>query len=91
MKLFDNLDNLIRTRLLEEIKVGRDLIINVGSYSNIMQFRLILVGKTDQEIPKSSRFEFLKRFLANNFPSDAEQNTAASLFNCYPSLTKNNF
>ena len=56
-----------------------------------MQFRLILVGKTDQEIPKSSGFEFLKRFLANNFPSDAEQNTAASLFNCYPSLTKNNF
>ena len=39
MKLFDDLDNLIRTRVLEEIKVDRDLIINVGS------FRLVLDGE----------------------------------------------
>ena len=40
-------------------------------------FRLVLEGKTGKEIPKSSRLEFLKKFLANNFPlSDAEYNTS---------------
>ena len=39
-------------------------------------FKLVLEGKTGQEIPESSRLEFLKKFLANNFAlSDAEDNT----------------
>ena len=42
-----------------------------------MQFRLVLEGKTGKEIPESSRFEFLEKFLANNFAlSDAEDNTS---------------
>ena len=28
--------------------------------------RLVLEGKTGKEIPESSRFEFLEKFLANN-------------------------
>ena len=40
-------------------------------------FRLVLEGKTGKEIPKSSKLEFLLKFLANNFPlSDAEYNTS---------------
>ena len=30
-------------------------------------FRLVLEGKTDKEIPESSRLEFLEKLLANNF------------------------
>ena len=40
-------------------------------------FRLVLEGKTGKGIPESSRFEFLGKFLANNFAlSDAEDNTS---------------
>ena len=43
----------------------------------LCSFRLVLEGKTGKEIAESSRFEFLKRFLANNFAlSDAEGNTS---------------
>ena len=39
----------------------------------LCSFRLVLEGKTAKEIPESSRFEFLEKFLANNFAlSDAE-------------------
>ena len=39
--------------------------------------RLVLKGKIDKEIPKSSRSEFLEKFLANNFAlSDEEDNTS---------------
>ena len=42
----------------------------------LCSFRLVLEGKTDKEIPKSSRLEFLKKFLENNFAlSDVEDNT----------------
>ena len=42
--------------------------------------RLVLEGKTGKEIPESSRFEFLEKFLANNFVlSDAEDNTSGPL------------
>ena len=30
-------------------------------------FRLVLEGETAKEIPESSRFEFLEKFLGNNF------------------------
>ena len=46
----------------------------------ICSFRLVLEGKTGKEIPESSRFEFLEKFLANNFAlSDAEDNTSGPL------------
>ena len=45
-----------------------------------MQFSLILEGKPIEEIPESSRLEFLEKFLANNFAlSDAENNTSGPL------------
>ena len=33
----------------------------------LCSFRLVLEGKTGKEIPKSSRLEFLEKFLAKNF------------------------
>ena len=42
--------------------------------------RLVVEEKTGKEIPKSSRLEFLKKFLANNFTlSDGEDNTSGPL------------
>ena len=46
----------------------------------LYSFRLVLEGKAGKEIPKSSRFEFLEKFLANNFAlSDAEDSTSDPL------------
>ena len=46
----------------------------------LCSFRLVLERKTGKEIPESSRFEFLEKFLANNFAlSDAEDNTSGPL------------
>ena len=46
----------------------------------LCSLRLVLEGKTGKEIPESSRFEFLEKFLANNFAlSDAESNTSGPL------------
>ena len=46
----------------------------------LCSFRLVLEGKTDKEIPESSRLEFLEKFLANNFAlSDVENNTSGPL------------
>ena len=43
-------------------------------------FRLVLEGKTGKEIPKSSKLEFLEKFLVNNFAlSDEEDNTSGLL------------
>ena len=43
-------------------------------------FRIVPEGKTGKEKPESSRFEFLEKFLANNFAlSDAEDNTSGPL------------
>ena len=43
-------------------------------------FRLVLEGKAGKEMPESPRYEFLERFLANNFAlSDVEGNTTALL------------
>ena len=45
-----------------------------------MQFQITSRGKTGKEIPKSSRLEFLEKFLANSFAlSDAEDNTSGPL------------
>ena len=44
----------------------------LGVMEILCTFRLVLEGKTDKEIPESSRLEFLENFLANNFAlSDA--------------------
>ena len=45
-----------------------------------MQLKLVVEGKTDKEIPESSRLEFLKKFSAKNVSlSDAEDNTSGPL------------
>ena len=45
-----------------------------------MQLKLVVEGKTDKEIPESSRLEFLKKFSAKNVAlSDAEDNTSRQL------------
>ena len=52
----------------------------LGVMEIICSFRLVLEGKTGKEIPESSRFEFVKKLLANNFAlSDAEDNTSGPL------------
>ena len=46
----------------------------------LCSFRLVLEGKIGKEIPESSRFEFLEKFLGNKFAlSDAEDNTSGPL------------
>ena len=52
----------------------------LGVMDILCSFRLVLEGKTGKEIPESSRFGFLEKFLANNFVlSDAEDNTSGPL------------
>ena len=52
----------------------------LGVMEILCSFRLVLEGKTGKKIPESSRFEFLEKFLANNFAlSDAEDNTSGPL------------
>ena len=52
----------------------------LGVMDILCSFRLVLEGKTGKEIPESSRFEFLEKFLANNFAlSDAEDYTFGPL------------
>ena len=49
----------------------------LGVMEILCSFRLVVEGKTGKEIPESSRFEFLEKFLANNFAlSNAEDNTS---------------
>ena len=52
----------------------------LGVMEILCNFRLVLEGKAGKEIPESSRFEFLEKFLANNFAlSDVEDNTSVPL------------
>ena len=52
----------------------------LGVIETLCTFRLVLEWKTGNEIPESSRLEFLEKFLANNFAlSDVEDNTSGSL------------
>ena len=52
----------------------------LGVMRILCSFRLVLEGKSDKEIPESSRLEFLEKFLANNFAlSDVEGNTSSPL------------
>ena len=46
----------------------------------LCSLRLVLKGKAGKEIPKSSRLEFLEKFLVNNFAlSEAEDNSSGPL------------
>ena len=52
----------------------------LGAMEILCSFRLVLQGKTGEEIPESSRLEFLEKLLANNFAlPDAEGNTSGPL------------
>ena len=52
----------------------------LGVTEKLCSFRLVLEVKTGKEIPKSSRLEFLEKFLANDFAlSEAEGNTSGLL------------
>ena len=52
----------------------------LGVAEILCSFKLVLGGKTDKEIPESSRLEFIETFSTNNFAlSDAEDNTSRLL------------
>ena len=52
----------------------------LGVTEILCSFRLVLEGKTSNDIPESSRLEFLEKFSPNNFAlSDAEDNTPRPL------------
>ena len=53
----------------------------LGVTKILCSFKLVLKGKTDKEIPESSRLDLFKKFSVYNFAlSDAEDNTSG-LFN----------
>ena len=52
----------------------------LGVAEVLCRFRLVQEGKAGNEIPESSRSEFLEKFSGNNFAlSDAEGNTSGPL------------
>ena len=52
----------------------------LGVKQILCSFRLVREGKKAKEVAESSRLEFLRKFLANNFAlSDAEENNSAPL------------
>ena len=52
----------------------------MGVTEILCSLKLLLEGKTGNEIPELSRLEFLEKFLANNFAFlDAEDNTFGQL------------
>ena len=52
----------------------------LGVTEILYSFKLVLEGKTGEEIPESSRLEFIEKFSRNNFAlSDAEDNTSGLL------------
>ena len=52
----------------------------LGVTETFYSFRLVLEGKTEKEIPKSSGLEFLEKFFGNNFALlEAEDNTSRPL------------
>ena len=64
----------------EESRFVMTFLTILGVMEILRSFRLVTEGKTGKEIPESSRFEFLEKFLANNFAlSDAEGNTSGLL------------
>ena len=72
----------IQSRLdaFDESRFGMTFLTTLGVTEILCSFRLILEGKAAKEIPRSSRLEFLVKFVAINFAlSDAEDNTSGPL------------
>ena len=59
----------IQSRLdaFDESRFGMIFLTTLGVTEILCSFRLILEGKAAKEIPRSSRLEFLMKFLAINF------------------------
>ena len=53
----------------------------LGIMDILCSFRLVLERKAGKEIPKSSRLEFLEKFLGNNFVSSDVEDNPSRLFN----------
>ena len=53
----------------------------LGVTEILCSFRLVLERKTFEEIPKSSRLEFLENFLGNNFALPDAENKTSGLVN----------
>ena len=52
----------------------------LGAIERLCSLRLVIEGKTGKEIPKSSRLEFLEKFLEKDFALlDAEDNNSVPL------------
>ena len=69
-----------RPDALDEPRFVMTFLTILGVMEILCSFRLVLERKTGKEMPDSSRFEFLEKFLANNFAlSDAEDNTSDPL------------
>ena len=61
---------------LDESRFAMTFLTILGVMKILYIFTLVLEEKIGKEIPKLSRFEFLEKFLANNFAlSDADNNT----------------
>ena len=70
----------LRPDAFDESRLVVTFLTILGVTDILCSFRLVLEGKTDKEIPESSRLEFLEKFLANNFAlSHAEDNTSGPL------------
>ena len=64
----------------DESRFVMTFLTTLGVTEILRSFRLVLEGKTDTEIPESSRLEFLEKFIANNFAlSDEKDNTSGLL------------
>ena len=64
----------------DESKFAMTFLTILGVMDILRSFKLVLEGKTGKEIPESSRFKFLEKFLANNFALlDTEDNTSGPL------------
>ena len=53
----------------------------MGVTEILCSFRLVLEWKTGKEIPKSSRLEFLEKFLANSFALSVLEDKTSRLLN----------
>ena len=52
----------------------------LGVMKMLCSFRLVVEGNTSEEMPESSRLEFLEKFLGKDFPLfEAEDNNSGSL------------
>ena len=69
-----------RPDAFDELRLVMAFLTNLGVTEIVYSSRLVLEGKAGEKIPESSRLEFLKKFLGNNFAlSEAEDNTSRLL------------